>query len=59
MAAAKQDAFNAFAATPRVLDADANGVPVIRDRFGTHSYLLCIENVGRALVTDRSAASGR
>lgn len=56
--AATREAFLAHDTTPRVLEADANGYPLVRGHGGA-SYLLCIENIGRALMTSRDAASLR
>jgi len=56
--AAKREAFLAYEATPRVLEVDANGYPLLRG-YGGASYLLCIEDIGRALVTSRDSSSLR
>jgi len=56
--AAKREAFLAYDTTPRALEEDANGYPLLRG-YGDAPYLLCIENVGRALATSRDTASLR
>ncbi|MHC4918822.1 MAG: hypothetical protein ACYTKC_04440 [Planctomycetota bacterium] len=53
--AAKREAFLAYDTTPRALEVDASGYPLLRG-YGDTPYLLCIENVGRALVSSRDPA---